>query len=105
MDFEEKDDLILPEGFEEGQDIFAEEDEAPTTEQPDEADEIDEAEETEEAEEEAPTTEQETEESKPKAKIKVKFNHEERELDEDEAARLAQMGLNYEKVANKAKDL
>lgn len=106
MEIEEKDDLILPEGFEEGKDIFtlADEEEAPTTEQIEEAEEIDMAEEKEE-EEAAPTTEQEEPEPVSKTRIKVKFNHEEREMDEDEAAPLIQKGLNYEKVVSKTKEL
>lgn len=105
MNIEEMDDLILPEGFEEGTDIFAEEEEAPTTEQSNGGEENDEAEETVTEEEEVPTTESEIPEDTPKARIKVKFNHEERELDEDEAAPLIQKGLNYDKIATKTKEL
>lgn len=36
-------------------------------------------------------------------KVKIKFNHEERELDIEEAATLAQKGLNYEKAVERAR--
>lgn len=54
------------------------------------------------AETEAPTTEPE---APAKMKVKVKFNHEELEMDEDEAAPLIQKGLNYQKIADKAESL
>ena len=102
------DDMIMPEGFEEGKDIFemGDEEEAPTTEtETDVIENVDEVDEAFAAEEEAPTEEPEPEETVQKAKIKVKYNHEERELDEDEAAPLIQKGMNYDKVLLKAQEL
>jgi hypothetical protein len=98
---------IMPEGFEEGQDIFnlPEDEDAPTIELPAEGEKSDEegliAE-----DETTPTTE--AEETKPqtgKAKIKVRFNHEDREMDEDEAIPVIQKGLNYDKVDSRNKEL
>lgn len=36
-------------------------------------------------------------------KVKIKFNHEEREIDIEEAAQLAQKGMNYEKAIERAR--
>jgi len=36
-------------------------------------------------------------------KVKIKFNHEEREIDLDEAAQLAQKGMNYERAIERAR--
>jgi hypothetical protein len=44
-----------------------------------------------------------TQESEKPQKLKVKFNHEERELDFEEAAQLAQKGMNYEKAVERAR--
>lgn len=96
-----EEDIILPDGFEEGDEIFAPE-EAPTIEPSGEGEEA--VEELLEGDEAAPTTEPEVD-TTPKTKIKVKFNHEERELDEDEAVPLIQKGLNYDKIATRTKDL
>lgn len=109
---------ILPDGFNEGEDFFADNDEeAPTTEPSVEAEPNEE-----EPDEEVPTTEPEAGENdlaedseekdptiepnpEPKQTIKVKYNHEEREVAIDEAATLIQMGLNYEKKARESEAL
>lgn len=89
-------DVILPDGFDPEKgwiDDATPEEPAPTTEEaPAETDES--AEQPVEAAE--PTTTPEPEVKQPT--VKVKFNHEERELSLDEAAILAQKGLNYDKV-------
>lgn len=60
-----------------------------------------------EPEEEAPTepvaedTKPEEEQPTPQ-KLKIKFNHEEREIDLEEAAALAQKGMNYDKAVERA---
>ena len=102
-----QEDLILPEGFEEGQDIFelSETEEAPTIEQSEEGEVIDAAAEDVDDADPGPTIEQKADDAPTKAKIKVKFNHEERELDEDEAAPLIQKGLNYDKIVHRSKEL
>ncbi|MCK9326266.1 MAG: hypothetical protein M0P69_12310 [Bacteroidales bacterium] len=86
------DDPILPDGFEEGEDLFATVDpvkEAPAKETKDtETDPV--------ADSQDPAPAIETEAEK-KARIKVKFNHEERELDEDEARPFIEKGMNYDK--------
>ena len=103
------DDLILPDDWEEGEDIFADvadTDEGPTTDPVDEGTESDDADDENVIDnEEPPTTEPEQDPQPQKAKIKVKYNHEERELDEDEAAPLIQKGLNYDKKVKEAEEI
>ena len=100
------DDMILPDGFDPNNENFTlemlgqetEPETAPTTEPAP-------AESAEPAAEPAPTTEPVPAEPAPTAEpapvpqtIKVKYNHEEREIGLDEAATLAQKGLNYDKL-------
>ena len=87
-----EDDAILPDDFQESQ---------PQAEEAPEVEEVSEqvespAEDTKPAEESTPT-EPET------PKLKIKYNSEEREIPLDEAAILAQKGLNYEKAVERAK--
>ena len=102
------DDMILPDGFDPNAENFTlsmlgadQPEEAPTTEpEP--------AEPAAPAEEPAPTTEpvaaEELEIPAPAPQtIKVKYNHEEREIGLDEAATLAQKGLNYDKLEERLK--
>lgn len=101
-------DPILPEGWNEGDDVFVDTPEAddPAIDQEAEGQESDPAEEPDEVpekEEPAKAPEQETEPQK--AKIKVKFNHEEREMDEDEARPLVEKGMNYDKKVRELQDL
>lgn len=107
MSYDNDNDPILPEGFEEGEDIFGsapDSDAEPTTEQLETEIESDTAIEEENTEDPAaPTTETAEPPVVPtKAKVKVKFNHEERELDEDEAVPYIQKGMNYDKKAQEA---
>ena len=102
------DDMILPDGFDPNAENFTlsmlgadQPEEAPTTEPTPE-------EPAAPAEEPAPTTEpvaaEELEIPAPAPQtIKVKYNHEEREIGLDEAATLAQKGLNYDKLEERLK--
>lgn len=103
------DDMILPDGFDPNAENFTldmlgadQPEEAPTTEQAP-------AEPAAPAEEPAPTTEPVAAEegielpAPAPQTIKVKYNHEERELGLDEAATLAQKGLNYDKLEERLK--
>ena len=102
------DDMILPDGFDPNAENFTlsmlgadQPEEAPTTEPTP-------AEPAAPAEEPAPTTEpvaaEELEIPAPAPQtIKVKYNHEEREIGLDEAATLAQKGLNYDKLEERLK--
>ena len=91
----EEDDIILPEGFDPEKgwvDEAAPEESAPTTEPAPTETDVN----AEPVEAPEPTITPEPEVKQPT--VKVKFNHEERELSLDEAAILAQKGLNYDKV-------
>jgi len=100
MNFNFNDDAILPDDFDPNSETyeFTEDEpssvEAPTTET---LTETDATTETAQITEPAPTTVTEPAVPTPQT-IKVKFNHEERELSFDEAARYAQMGMNYDKL-------
>ena len=100
-----EEEAILPDGWDGTTGFIDEsqtEEEAPTTEPATEeatTEEVTEEQGT-EGETETPTTEPEQDTTLiPKPKIKVKFNHEEKELDLDEAAVYAQKGMNYDRIA------
>jgi len=105
LNFEE--DVIMPEGYEEGDDIFEQamdEEQALTMEQEPGQRNVD----TEPAEDsvvpqtEEPTTAPEVKEETPKQTVRIKFNHEERDIDLNEAATLAQKGLAFDKAKARA---
>lgn len=98
--FDFGDDVILPDDFDPMADSYPTEEEtsgdsSPTTETITETDDTQNAELTDAA---APTTTPEPSAPAVPQTIKVRFNHEERELSFDEAARYAQMGMNYDKL-------
>ena len=108
----DEDDAILPEGWdgESGLLEMQEAEESPTTDEPTlEHEEKDlGAEESEGAdvvptedieEEEAPTTEQTTPIVAPNPKVRIKYNHEEKELELDEAAQWVQKGFHHDKIS------
>ena len=92
LNFEE--DVILPEGFEEGEDIFAEEQNQPPT---TETEPVQENKGTNEDAGSEPTTADQNQQT-----LRIKFNHEEREIGLEEAATLAQKGLAYDKAKARA---
>lgn len=104
-----EDEPILPEGWdgESGLLEMQEAEEIPTTEEPTAEHETDTEEGTTDADaadveteegEDAPTTEPTTEIQMPKPKVRVKYNHEEREMELDEAAQWVQKGLHHDKI-------
>jgi hypothetical protein len=91
-----EDDMILPDDYQEA--TPAEEptvDTQPEIEEPVEPNAEDTTPADEPTEPQEPTTQPQ--------KVKIKFNHEEREIDLEEAAQLAQKGLNYEKAVERAR--
>jgi hypothetical protein len=109
-----EDDAILPEGWdgESGYLEMQEVEESPTTDDPTlEADtetgeeagtDVSDVEQSEAAEaeaEEAPTTEQTTPIAAPSPKVRIKYNHEEKELELDEAAQWVQKGFHHDKIS------
>lgn len=90
-----EDDIILPEGFEmpqpEGTEPVVE------TQEQTEPETVEPGEDT-----TPPDTTEQPEVTEPQ-KIRVKFNHEEKELTVEEAAQLAQKGMNYEKAVERAR--
>lgn len=112
LDFNFEDDAIMPEGYEEGTDIFEmamDADPNPTMEkEPAQAQtqtlENEPAEQVVPTQATEPTTAPQTEEQEPvqAQTIRIKYNHEEREIDLNEAATLAQKGMAYDKAKAKA---
>lgn len=110
----EEDDTILPEGWDGESSLLEmfESEESPTTDEPaletedtetEEATTEDgelETEQLEEVEEveEAPTTEPSTPIMPPTPKVRIKYNHEEKEMELDEAAQWVQKGLHHDKI-------
>lgn len=110
LDFNFEDDVIMPEGYEEGVDIFGmamDADPNPTMEQEPAQAQTLESEPEEQvvpAQATEPTTAPQTEVQEPAQAqtIRIKYNHEEREIDLNEAATLAQKGMAYDKAKAKA---
>lgn len=103
----ENEETILPEGWSEGVDIFsleADEDSTegnPTTDNPEESEgetSTEGAEGTTEPEDKPNEPEDAPPDEPVKSKLKVKHNHQELEIDEDEAVPLVQKGLDYDRV-------
>lgn len=101
LDFNFADDAILPDDFDPNAETYTFTEDEPSGEQTptiETVTETDAPQETEQITEPAPTTVTEPAAPVIPQTIKVRFNHEERELSFDEAARYAQMGMNYDKL-------